>query len=258
MAKDERMMRMDRDHGERRPMADGLANGADDALTARAVHTRVDFGPDGEVSSHESVFCSMEERSVTVDGCKGCSRFAVLAGPLGDRKVLCRAVGRLGLRLGDLGERSARTVLSELGKRKFACLKPTTSLDTIESLLLDEGADALPVLDNAGRPLGMVSKSDLLRHYRDGVDEVTSSELPHAMHVDLRAGGTAGDIMSPLVHALPEGAPLSFGVALLAIEEIAQVPIVDENGVVVGLFSSADAVRWLALEMGYVVKAPGT
>lgn len=257
MAKDEREMRMERDADERRAMNHEAANGAD-TLSARPVHTRVDFGPDGEVTSHETVFCNLGERSVTVEGCKGCSRFAVLAGPQGDRKVLCRAVGRLGLRLGDLGERSTRTVLSELGKRRFACLKATTSLDTIESLLLDEGADGLPVLDDAGRPLGMVSKSDLLRRYRDGVDEVTSSELPHAMHTDLRASGTAADIMVPLVHALPEDAPLSFGIALLAIEEIAQVPIVDEKGVVVGLFSAADAVRWLALEMGYVVKPPGT
>jgi len=247
----------DRDAEERRSAARGGA--PVEPLAARPVHTRVAFGAEGDVAVHETVFCNLGERSVTLDACRGCSRFSVVTGAAGsERKVLCRAVGSLGLRLGDLGERSTRTVLSELGKRRFACVKPDASLDTIESLLLGEGEVALPVIDDAGRPLGMVSKTDLLRRYSDGVDEVVASELPHAMHADLRVAGTAGDIMTPLVHALPEDAPLSFGIALLAIEEIGQVPIVDDAGAVVGLFTANDAVRWLALEMGYVVKPPGS
>ena len=146
-------------------------------------------------------------------------------------------------------------MLSEIGRRRFACVEPTASLDTIESLLLDEGSDGLPVIDDAGHLIGMVSKAELLRRHRDRADDATSREC--ATHADVRVSGTAADVMVPAAHALPEDAPLSFGIALLAVEELAQVPIVNEAGVVVGLFSSSDAVRWLALQMGYVVKSPG-
>lgn len=230
--------------------------GAD--LIGNPVHTRVEFRGDADPAAVDTVFCRRQGVSVPLAECQRCSHLERLPDfSKGESSVTCHSVGALVPKDADLVERSARVVLSELSRRRFACVRADTGWETLESLLLDEGMDALSVVDADGKPIGIVSKTDLLRCARDGVEEVTSSELPHAMHVDTHPDVTAGEIMTPVVHALPEDAPLSFAVALIAMENVEQVPIVSKTGEVVGLFAARDAVRWLAREMGYVVRAPG-
>jgi CBS domain-containing protein len=222
------------------------------------VHTRVELRSVGDPVAVDMVFCKREGQSLPLSSCAGCDRAVSLPDlSKGESSVTCHGVGPLTSRDADLVERSARVPLAELGRRKFACVRPDTGWETMEALLLDDGMGALPVVDEDGRPMGIVSKSDLMRWARDGTDEVTATELPHATHVDTHPNATAGDIMTPVVHALPEDAPLSFAIALLAMENVDQVPILSEQGEVVGLFAARDAVRWLAQELGYVVRSPG-
>jgi CBS domain-containing protein len=126
-------------------------------------------------------------------------------------------------------------------------------------LLLDDEFEAVPVVDAHGRPIGIVSKTDLLRRTRCDEGEVDTQRAPlvgPGLHVDRRAVITAEDVMTPIVHALPEDAPLSFAVAALALEGVAQVPIVSKRGVVVGMVSSHDIVTWLAYELGCIAPRP--
>ena len=57
--------------------------------------------------------------------------------------------------------------------------------------------------------------------------------------------------MAPCVHALPEDAPLAYAVTLLPHANIAEVPIVSEDGRVTGLCHALDIVRWCAQRLGY-------
>ena len=82
-------------------------------------------------------------------------------------------------------------------------------------------------------------------------------DTEQGVHLDTRPQATAADVMTPVVHTLPENAPLSFAIALIALEDIEQVPVVSSDGEVVGLLAARDAVRWFAQKMGYVVKPPG-
>lgn len=61
--------------------------------------------------------------------------------------------------------------------------------------------------------------------------------------------------MSPLVHGLPEKAPVAYAISLMATEAVHEVPIVDRDGRVVGMFTATDALRWVAQAMGYVLPA---
>lgn len=225
-----------------------------DVLVRSPVQRRVVFGAGSEPVVSEYVFCKRKNAAISLDECKGCSHAEHLPDLAhGERSVVCRTEAHYVAREADLSERSTRTPLSDLKGRTFACVKRETPWDTLERLFLDEGMDAVPVIDDQGKPVGMITKNDLLRASRDGNDEVTASELPHATHVDTRPDLIAGQIMAPIAQVLPEDAPLSLAIALLAMEDTSEVPIVSSSGKVTGLFTTRDALRWLAGEMGYGV-----
>jgi CBS-domain-containing membrane protein len=60
------------------------------------------------------------------------------------------------------------------------------------------------------------------------------------------------DVMPAQVHALPENAPTSYAIALMAFENVSAVPVVTESGELVGLLHALDALRWTAAKLGYV------
>lgn len=207
---------------------------------AHPVHTRVDIGPGGPARVSETVFCHDAGRSRATAECSGCPRFVDLsAGPDRQLRVVCRAVGPVAPRIDAIAAQAARVTLSELGRHRFVCLRDDLSLEAAEDTFVAAAADVLLVVDMDGLPLGTLSLADAARHRR---------EVPSAV---------VREAMVPLVHVLEETAPLSFAIALLAAHGLAVLPLVDRAGVAVGLFTAGDALRWLAVEMGYVVPPPG-
>ncbi|WP_394842347.1 CBS domain-containing protein [Pendulispora brunnea] len=152
------------------------------------------------------------------------------------------------------------TSIRDIMSPTIVCVLANAGWESLERLLLDEEFEAVPVVDAQGRPVGIVSKTDLLRHTRCGEGEVTAPRGGRApepgMHIDRRAAITAEDVMTPIVHALPEEAPVSFAIAALALEGVAQIPIVSSEGVVVGMLCASDAVTWLARELGCIALTP--
>jgi CBS domain-containing protein len=64
--------------------------------------------------------------------------------------------------------------------------------------------------------------------------------------------------MTPLALALPEGATVSRAAALMAYEGVHRIPIVSDDGVVVGILAAVDVLRWLATSSGYALGAQST
>ncbi len=94
-----------------------------------------------------------------------------------------------------------------------------------------------PVVDDRGKLVGIVSVSDLAPGFR--VADIGSA--------------TVGDVMTSPVHALPEGAPLAYAMNLLARSGLRELPVVSSDGVVVGVVTSNDVLRWVARGIGYVL-----
>lgn len=121
--------------------------------------------------------------------------------------------------------------------RAVVSVAPELTVEAATRLLLDRHLGGAPVVDAAGRPVGMVSKTDLLRAYANGC-----------------AGrASVGDVMMSVVFSVPEGAPLAQAAAIMAFEGIHRIAVVDARGAVVGLVSTSDVVRWLARQGGYAV-----
>ena len=95
-----------------------------------------------------------------------------------------------------------------------------TTFREIVRLLTSHQISAVPVVDVDGRPIGIVSDADL--------------PLTEA------AGRTAADLMSSPVHTVTTSAGLGEVARLLHAKSVKRLPVVDEEGVLVGIVSRGD------------------
>jgi CBS-domain-containing membrane protein len=128
------------------------------------------------------------------------------------------------------------------------------------NLLIDKGFSAAPVIDRAGRPVGVLSNTDLLVHDRANVERLREAPEYFA-RADLKApGGEAlgrgfqvekvdptrvRDLMTPAVFSVAPDAPAAKVVNELLSLRVHRLFVVDENGVLVGVISTVDVLRHL-------------
>ena len=130
--------------------------------------------------------------------------------------------------------------------------RPDMSAREVAKLLLDNRISAVPVVDEAGVPIGMVSEGDLIGR---GVSE---REARREWWLEMLAEGTrlsptfldsvqttVRQVMVAPVVTVGEDAPISEVARLLEAHRIKRVPVV-RDGRVVGIVSRANLLRTLA------------
>jgi CBS domain-containing protein len=130
--------------------------------------------------------------------------------------------------------------VTEIMTRKVTCASRDLSVDAVIELMVREHIGSLPVVDEAGGPVGMLTKQDLVEQLLVGDTTVGD-----------RAFATANELMMPLALSLGEHATVAHAAALMAAEDVHHVPIVDANGRLIGIVSTMDVVRWLATNDGF-------
>jgi CBS domain-containing protein len=126
------------------------------------------------------------------------------------------------------------TPISEIMTRGAFCASSEQSVDSVSATFLERGISGAAVIDERGRAIGVVSKTDLIRG---------------------RYAKSIGDVMTPVAFTMKENAPISQAAALMAFEGIHRLPVVSSSGEVVGIVSSIDVLRWIAERDGYMVRA---
>lgn len=155
---------------------------------------------------------------------------------------------------------AADMTVAEIMTRTTYCVRPDVGVDTLAGVLLERRMSGVPVVDDTGRPIGVVSKTDLVRHMHERGESVVMtakdddqvrSRLGTGYHAVALDQTTVADIMTPVVFALAEDVPIAYAAALMAGENIHRVPIVAADGTVSGVLSALDIVRWVADLAGY-------
>ena len=128
------------------------------------------------------------------------------------------------------------------------------------AMLIDKGFSAAPVIDEAGRPVGVLSRTDLLVHDREAADhqrrfpeyydrrELSASggEAPGAGHqVESVEGTLVRDLMTPSVFSVALGTPAAKVVSELLSLQVHRLFVVDDRGALVGVISAMDILRHL-------------
>jgi CBS domain-containing protein len=124
------------------------------------------------------------------------------------------------------------------------------------AMLTDRGFSAAPVIDEAGRPIGVLSRTDLLVHERERVaskplDDLTDWDLPprHRLHegfgVEVVDPTRVRDIMTPVVFTVLLDTPVYQVVEQMLALKVHHLFVVDEDRALVGVVSPLDILRHL-------------
>jgi CBS domain-containing protein len=122
------------------------------------------------------------------------------------------------------------------------------------AFLSTRGFDGAPVINQAGKPVGFVSKTDLLRHAaqaaRGVVDRVgydgaeLSSAAPTARHKPF-CKCPVREIMSPSIVAVSRSASMAQVIKKMITRRVNRVFVIDPTGALVGVISSLNALKAL-------------
>jgi CBS domain-containing protein len=144
-------------------------------------------------------------------------------------------------------------------------VSPDTPVREIAKVLVKNGISAVPVVDNSGAPLGMVSEGDLIG--RDEADRearrdwwlvmlAEGTELNPEFLASLRGTQhTARDVMAAPLVTVGEDTEASDVAKLLVSHRIKRVPVV-RGGRITGIVSRADLLRELSAAEATPASAP--
>lgn len=128
------------------------------------------------------------------------------------------------------------------------------SIENVQWLMLDRGISAVPVVSESRRPIGIVAKTDLLRDRDEPTRSVNlrARAAPRGASELETSGISAGDLMTPVVHAVLERTSIAATAALMARERVHHVVVVTESGTIAGIVSTLDIARWVAARERFV------
>jgi CBS domain-containing protein len=238
------------------------SNDDDTAATDLPIHTRTVVGSDpGAV---RRVSCPRRGHSVPLATCLQCEHCGeVSLRRSGESSFLRCTAGPEPSEPTANGEPDW-TPISSVMPTMLVCVRPELDVEALTRLFVEHGINAAPVVDEEGRAVGVVSKTDLLRFKHEEAGDCAEQASPQGcdwcsvgleqgFHIEPVAEGKVMDIMTPVAFTLSESASLARAAALMVFEGIHQVPVTGIQQEVVGMISSLDILRWFARKAGYVL-----
>jgi CBS domain-containing protein len=138
-----------------------------------------------------------------------------------------------------------RTV-SDVMTRQVHVATPLTPFKLLVRLIEENRVSAIPIVDQNGTPVGIVSEADLLLKERQG-DIVTSSRLfrPRRRHAELTKaeGIVASDLMTAPPITIPADASLMQAARLMQERNVRRLIVTDARGRIAGIASRSDLLQ---------------
>jgi CBS domain-containing protein len=128
------------------------------------------------------------------------------------------------------------------------------------AFFVEKGFSAAPVIDEAGRPIGVVSQSDIVVHDREKVEYVSANPdyyeradlsrrspnaLPAGFEVVDADRTQVRDIMIPVVFSVAPETPAHKVIEDMLGQKVHRLFVVGGDGVLVGIISTVDMLRHL-------------
>jgi CBS-domain-containing membrane protein len=125
--------------------------------------------------------------------------------------------------------------------RELICARSDLPIASVLGVMLRHHIGCLPIVDERRRPVGVITKLDLVEQIEAAM---RCSGRGEAMPSDLVAR-TADDVMMPLALTLDTTATVAHAAAMMTSEDTHHVLVVDQSRTLVGIVSAKDIVRWV-------------
>lgn len=217
---------------------------------------------DGQTVDFRRVRCPVHGGTVTFEQCLSCAESGGSAGgpPGRIEYASCRHAGAgAEARREDSGPVMDHTPVSAVMTSDVFAVRADVSLEALTDVLLERGIGGAPVVDEEGRPVGVVSKTDLLdRRFVAGDTGEASARGWQAsrghyrvqpgpgIHVEPLPYDSVADAMTRAATTLPENAPVARAAATMVTQGIHRVLIVSDDGRLSGIVTASDIMRWIA------------
>lgn len=151
--------------------------------------------------------------------------------------------------------------VGEVMTRDVKVVHPETPLTEVATLLLRELFTAVPVVDETGRVVGLISDGDFLRwpelalRFRqpEGLTGTTLERLLAELHAGEH---TAAEIMTTAVITVVADQPVTEAAHMMVQRGLKRLPVVNAEGRLVGMLSRIDILRTVAHEARAPAGAP--
>ena len=153
----------------------------------------------------------------------------------------------------------AAQTAAELMSLNPVSIREDASLREAVLLLHDRHFGAAPVIDEAGRAVGVISRADVLAHDRETVvyarptpeydprdlTLATGEHLPDEFQVELVDSTQVREVMTPAIFGVRPSTPAAEVVEQMVTLDVHRLFVVDDDGVLVGVISTLDVLRHL-------------
>jgi len=129
------------------------------------------------------------------------------------------------------------TTASDLMTHSPVSLREDATVHEAVALLTDRGISAAPVIDEAGRPVGVLSRADIVVHDRES-----------GFHFERPDSTRVRDMMTPVVFSIAPDAPAKRVVEDMVRLTVHRLFVVGIDGVLTGVISAFDVLKHLRPE----------
>jgi CBS domain-containing protein len=134
------------------------------------------------------------------------------------------------------------TTVKDVMTAEVVAVRHQTTFKELAAALRRYRVSALPVVDDAGRVLGVVSEADLLAKEALIDEPGPAAELVHRNDIRKAQGLTAGELMTrPPVTAAPDD-PIGQAARMMHFMRVKRLPVVNSGGQLTGIISRADVL----------------
>jgi CBS domain-containing protein len=137
-------------------------------------------------------------------------------------------------------------------------VKPQTPLPEAIQIIAEEEISGLPVIDDAGKLVGVISETDLMWQetgvdtppYIMILDSVIYLQNParYEKEIHKALGQTVGEVMTDRPVSIAPDSSIRTAAHLMHDKKIRRLPVVDQSGQLIGILTQGDIIRMMATE----------
>jgi CBS domain-containing protein len=131
-------------------------------------------------------------------------------------------------------------------------IRADATVEEAAALLTDKGVTAVPVVGPDGRPVGVLSRTDVVAHDSEVADVVPAGGPPspapggeRLLPAERAGPARVGDIMTQFVFAVAPSAPAAVVVDAMLSLSVHRLFVTDAQGAIIGVISTTDVLRHL-------------